>query len=345
MSTKSWEVTINVLFWLVTGWLICTSFSIESHEIEIINNRDIVRIVRNQTLIYKLLGIIGVSMIMFYIHRFNIYRNLDRSSFLKIFFQSLGILSISIVTFRFSEFIINPTHQVFLPPAIYLGIFIFYFVISTCYGVIQVLMRSNQQKQQLTLAKKQAELNLLRNQLQPHFLFNALNNLLSMVDQQQSPRLSRAFDQLSQLLRYAIEQSKSQRVSVQSEIEFIRNYAAMQKLRFEEDEIDFKFNILGDYTQQQIEPGLFIPFVENAFKYGTSPEEHSIIEIHMDLSEPHLIIFSVRNEIHNDQQKTHQAGTGIKVSRERLNLIYPDKHRLEIFENKDFIIKLQIDTR
>ena len=190
--------------------------------------------------------------------------------------------------------------------------------------------------------KKQAELTLLRNQLQPHFLFNALNNLLSLVNPSENPKLANSFDRLSQLLRYVIEETSTDKVSIAKEIEFLKNYIQLQILRFNEGEVDIEFEVIGPYDSQQVEPGLFIVFLENAFKYGTEPEKTAKIQILFELSDPYSIQFQIKNKVL--MRNINGVGTGIEATRKRLGLIYPEAHQLSIANAEEFLVKLIIKT-
>lgn len=196
--------------------------------------------------------------------------------------------------------------------------------------------------QKLIIDKKQAELNLLRNQLQPHFLFNALNNLLSMVSSSENPKLVSAIDKLSQLLRFVIEDNKTEKILISKEIIFLKNYIDLQKLRFEEGEVSVQFNVKGEYDKQKIEPGLFIPFVENAFKYGTEPEKSTKIDIEFNLLKADSVQFEIKNK--EMMTSTNGIGTGIETTKKRLKLIYPNKHNLKITNADYFIVHLTIQT-
>jgi LytS/YehU family sensor histidine kinase len=211
------------------------------------------------------------------------------------------------------------------------------------YALAKNSMFYHQRHQQLIIDKKQAELTLLRNQLQPHFLFNALNNLLSMVNRSENPKLVSSIDKLSNLLRFVIDDNKKEKIPISKEIEFLKNYIDLQMLRFEEDEVQVQFKVVGENGNQAIEPGLLIPFVENAFKYGTEPERVSNIDVLFDLSKADLIQFEVKNKIM--MPNTSGAGTGINATKKRLEIIYPDQHELRISNGDDFIVRLNIHTR
>lgn len=338
---RKWlEVVIHLLFWSCTTWLIASGFSIQSHEIEVINGIEAVKIVRNNGLIYQLLICIFFSMIAFYINAWLISkRNRTESRKNLIWYIVLAFATLTVFIFAVTEirfFSSTPP----IPKQIAFGLAIFYFSISIAYGLVKKSIFNEQRHQQLIIDKKQAELSLLRNQLQPHFLFNALNNMLSMVNRSNNPKLVSSFDRLSQLLRFVIEDNKTEKIPISKEIQFLKNYIDLQMLRFEEGEVSIQFNVKGEFDEQKIEPGLFIPFVENAFKYGTEPENSTQIDIEFDLSSANSVYFEMKNK--KMMTGTNGIGTGIETTKKRLELIYPDKHELKIQNADDFIVQLKI---
>jgi sensor histidine kinase YesM len=340
---KYWvEVAINILFWILTGWLITSGFSIESQEVSIKDGVQTVNIVRNEDILIRLHYIIGLSFLFFYINFWNISRFLQKEKSSQILLLTLAFLVIPFFLFKFSHNLIQDS-LIKLPDSLIFGIFFFYFSISIAYSIGKVLQQSEQQKQQLALEKKQAQLTLLRAQLHPHFLFNVLNNLLSMVDQKKNPELTASLDRLSGLLRYVVYDTDGN-VPVKKEIEFIRNFMDLQIQRFEKDEIDFKLVVNGPHNLQMIEPGIFIPFVENIFKYGAEPEKSSRIVIQFDLTQSDKIIFESSNPIYPTLQQNKGSGSGISSTKARLALVYPNNHRLTITENESFNVKLEIQT-
>ena len=340
---KNWiEIIINIVFWLITGSLIVSGFSIEGEEIMIVNGVETIEIFRDQDLLRKLLVVVAISAIFFYINLKNVSNLNRKEKRLKIFLVVLSLLVLPILVYYTIEHLLYI--HLMLPHTIVLGIFIFYFTCSVAYGITKVWQRAERQKQQLALEKKQTELSLLRAQLHPHFLFNVLNNLLSMVDQKKNPVLATSLDRLSGLLRYVVYDTDGENVTVRKEIEFINNFAELQMQRFENDEIDFELEIIGEHDFQKIEPGIFIPFVENVFKYGIEPEKKSKIKISFDLTDPNTIIFDSSNPIYPALQKNKGNGSGISSAKARLELVYPNSHKLTIAENGTFEVHLEFKT-
>lgn len=338
------EILIHIAFWIFTAWLITSSFSIVSHEIEVIDGIETVNIGRDSSLVLQLLGCILLSILLFYTNNLLIARYSLRVGRIKLILYSISLFIISYLVYKIiSGLLLNPG-DLLIPPGLSFSIILFYFALSACYATGLLWYKSEQQKQQLALAKTSAELKLLRNQLQPHFLFNALNNLLSLVDHEKSPVLAKSIHTLSRLLRYVVYDTQNEKLPVEKEIEFIRNYVELQLLRFEDGEVEVHFLVEGEDSSQSVEPGIFIPFVENAFKYGTEPEVKSGIEINFDLTKNNQICFYCKNSALQTLINGEANGTGLHAIKERLNLVYPNRHTLNIGSGDTFTIELKIDT-
>jgi sensor histidine kinase YesM len=344
MKSYSLEIFANILFWILTVWLISTSFSIAFVDIEIIDGKEVVNVERDQFIILQLLTLSLCLMVMFYLNFFHLLRLKYDQNLIKTALISLSYFVLAIFLYHLVE--ILPMYSNFprLSLSLSIGIATFYYAISTTYALVKVWSFSENNRKKLLYEKQQTELSLLRSQLHPHFLFNTLNNLLSMVDQKSNPNLADSLNTLSNLLRYIVYETTKGKVSVDKEIEFVKNFSALQRLRFNQDEVDYNFEIIGNHNQQVIEPGIFIPFVENAFKYGVEIESISQIKIQFDLSNNNRILFSISNSIHENSSISGGSGSGLKRAKERLNLVYPSKHKLEIITNNFFNVVLEIQT-
>ncbi len=345
MKNRWFEIVINIFFWIITAIFIATAFSIESRDIEITNGIETIRVERSSSIIYQLLICIGISAFLFYLNYLNIVRLTKYKDKQRTFLLSISLL-IVLLGLQYILIYTGILHfRIHLSTGLVVGIILFYYSISVAYGLGKVWVITDKQSQLFVLEKKQSELNLLRNQLQPHFLFNALNNLLSMVDQQKSPVLAKSIDSLSSLLRFVEYETSQKNVPLRKEIDFIRNYAELQMLRFENDEIDFHLSVQGNQIDQQIEPGIFIPFIENAFKYGVELEKKSSIRIEFNLELPRQVNFLITNPIYPEIQQKKGNGSGISSTKERLRIVYPNKHFLSLSEKGGiFCVNLKIET-
>lgn len=344
MKQLRFEIPLNILFWILTVWLISSSFSITFVDIEVVDGNEIVNVQRDEVIIIQLLTLSFFSFVMFYLNFFSILKLKKEQNLIRTALISSAYLVIAVAFYHLTELL--PPYLDFpkLPLNLSIGITLFYFAVSTAYGLIKLWIFTENKRKKLILEKKQTELTLLRSQLRPHFLFNTLNNLLAMVDQKSSPNLADSLNTLSDLLRYVVYDTAKGKVSIHKEISFIKNFSKLQLLRFEKDEIDYSFSVAGEFVQQPVEPGIFIPFVENAFKYGVDIERKSSIKIKFDLQNKNMIIFSIINSVHKLSDKKGGSGSGIKKAKERLNLVYPEKHKIEINNNDFFNVLLEIDT-
>lgn len=342
---KVWiEGFLNVMFWILTAWLIIASFSIQSQELEFIDGEEVIKTVRNTSLSIQLLICIVISMLVFYGNLILFAKRTKGRDMLLTAVLSIGLFTVGVAFYHFAMIFFLKDRELPLPPGLKWGVFMFYYSVSVSYGIGKLWLETERQRQKITMEKTAAELTLLRNQLQPHFLFNVLNNLLSLVDQENNPRLADALDRLSGLLRYVVYDTTDFKVDIRKELDFIKNYSELQLMRFDKDEVDFSLDVVGIFDKQQVEPGIFIPFVENAFKYGVMPERRSPVTITFDLKDPGLVGFNIVNLIIPELQSYKTNGTGLRTTKERLSLIYPDRYQLKIEENEFFKVDLKIIT-
>ncbi len=189
--------------------------------------------------------------------------------------------------------------------------------------------------------KTKSELNLLKMQVNPHFLFNTLNNIYSLV-MLKDERASAAVLKLSELMRYQLEQSNNEKVALDKEIRFIENYVELQGIRLSEKAcIEFKCE--NKNPQAQIAPLVLITFIENAFKHGISTHEKSKIKIEL-LSESNHLQLLVNNQIFQNLKEEAPSGLGLENVKRRLQLAYPDKHHLTINKSESsFEVLLKIN--
>ena len=187
--------------------------------------------------------------------------------------------------------------------------------------------RLRDQQQQMALGKVSAELAMLKLQVSPHFLFNTLNNIRWLA-RKKADQTEEAVVKLSQLLRYMLYQAQRDHVPLTQEIEQLHHYIDLQQMRLN-DRQTVDFDVEGPVDGILIEPLLFIPFVENAFKYGLHGQEASHIQIDLEVSESTLS-FSVENPVFDASgASSEDSGIGIANVKQRLALHYPDRHTLE----------------
>jgi sensor histidine kinase YesM len=180
-----------------------------------------------------------------------------------------------------------------------------------------------------------SELNILKSQVNPHFLFNTLNNLYGLITQNENQKASEITLKLAELTRYLLESSKTEKVSIKKELKFIEDYLCLEKIRLSKN-TDIKFDVSGIDKEVFVAPLLFIPMVENAFKHGLQTvTEKSFAHFSLAIQGDDLF-FEARNSIGRKFQNHSKSGTGIKNLKNRLQLIYPEKHQLDIENTANF---------
>lgn len=195
------------------------------------------------------------------------------------------------------------------------------------------------------LANKQltAELAFLKSQVSPHFLFNTLNNIYSLAHLK-SDDTPEAILKLSQLMRYMLYESEAARVPLAREVEYLRNYMDLQRLRLDPEQVNIRFTVDGGLDGALIEPMLLIPFVENAFKHGISSRQFSRIAVNLLVREAQLLFTVQNSRFPAVGGHDPNSGIGLPNVRQRLSLLYPDgRHQLLLEETTDeFIIELTL---
>jgi len=199
-------------------------------------------------------------------------------------------------------------------------------------------------KDELVKERQASEIALLRSQINPHFLFNTLNNIYSLV-YNKSDEAPEAVMKLSSLMRYMLYESDADFVSVGKEVEYLNSFIELQQLRLAQKSF-VEIKVLGSMENRTIAPMLLIPFVENAFKHGEKNHEPGIV-ISLVL-EPERIQFSVENFLKSKNQFSadDSGGFGLQNIKRRLGLLYPDKHDLNIIiSDSTYKVQLTIQTK
>jgi LytS/YehU family sensor histidine kinase len=195
--------------------------------------------------------------------------------------------------------------------------------------------------QQIESFKYNTQLNNLRAQINPHFLFNTLNSIYS-VTIKKAPEAADMVEKLAEMMRFTLKESQSDFVSLTKEITYVQNYIELQKMRFDKN-VQIHFDVHGEIKPFKIAPLILIPFVENAFKYGVNSEEDSSISIQIIMQGSEMTVEIHNNKVQIDQTMIEKNGVGIENTLKRLDLIYPNQHKCSINETEqEFTVILQI---
>lgn len=210
--------------------------------------------------------------------------------------------------------------------------------ISTAFWFFKYFINAEKEKSELTEAKKTAELQTLKTQINPHFIFNSLNNIYALVYQNSEKALP-AIEQLGQLLRYTTKDLENDFITLDKEIGYLDSLIELEKLRIKNPELLSVEKKLND-PELKISPMILVPFVENAFKHGDFRNKGFEMKISDENKILHFYLFNFKSE----KMKDEISGIGIENVKKRLEILYPKKYELKITETEiDFTVDLKID--
>jgi two-component system LytT family sensor kinase len=285
----------------------------------------------------------GITGISFYVNLFLVFpyfiarKRYDALITIEVTLVVLSILGVKAVTALFTQ----------APPGPGLAIattFIFLFVnaIAFSYYVVMEKIKADRREKDKEAETLKSELQFLRSQISPHFLFNVLNNTVALA-RARSEKLEGVLIELSNLLRYMLYETRDNKVSIGKEINYLKSYIYLQKMRFGENATIDVLIDEDEHTSCDIEPMLLIPFVENAFKHGMGLVEDPVIEIRLIIKNK-VLYFISRNKCNNAQQdsKDDVHGIGLVNVKRRLDLVYGADYKLDIVQNKWFEVNLKI---
>jgi len=220
------------------------------------------------------------------------------------------------------------------------------FFIATFIGMVRIAANwfdLAEKQKEIENQRLSAELNFLKAQINPHFLFNTLNNLYYLA-YKQSPNTTEVIAKLSQMMRYMIYDTNYKKVPLSKEIEYMENYIALERLRLN-NEIPIEFNVKGNTDGLMIAPLIFITFLENAFKHGVSNNySGSWVKVDVSLNDQECIYRVENSKIASAKPEAEEkSGIGLQNVRRRLELSYPGEHDLKVQESEtSYAVQLNI---
>lgn len=202
---------------------------------------------------------------------------------------------------------------------------------------------NNQRVNELEAATLQSELKFLKSQINPHFLFNMLNNVYVLIKKGRD-EAAEVLLKLEDLLRYQLNDSSQEKIQLSSDILFMNDFLNLEKIR--RDNFNYTISKEGDINSVWLPPLLFIPFVENAVKHNTDSENSSFVHLFFTVQDSRLL-FRCENSVpapEEEEKGKRIGGLGLKNIRRRLELLFPGRHTLEIIENKQsYTVNLQLE--
>lgn len=229
----------------------------------------------------------------------------------------------------------------------FLGVGIFQaalWLLALLFSFIASVFRAFELIQEKEKQEIKSELEILRYKINPHFLFNTLNNIYTLV-YKKADNAPQAVMKLSQIMRYMLNSENENIVLLSQEVEYLQNFIALQKLRLR-NEHRVSFEINGELDGKYIESMLLIPFVENAFKHGISSQPNSNLCFKLDVSDTKITFYSENTIPDTIVNKDATNGIGLETLKKRLNLLYPKQHTLSIQHTKQkYIAELNLNIQ
>lgn len=251
----------------------------------------------------------------------------------------------NVVILIFNDFVDSTTHALFVEDphkaerirsGMVQTMFIYNRLIFTTLGVgaalavrySRKLMDSEKERKQLETEKLTSEISLLKYQMQPHFFFNTLNNIYSLISKSPADA-QKAVHSLSKMMRYILYENTMDTIDLKKEIDFIENYNKLMLLRLNNN-VRVQFDLPEDIEGIQIPPLLLIPLVENAYKHGISSDNESFISCCLEIKN-NTLLFKVENSINNDEKNEDRShsGIGLQNLQKRLEIIYGNRAQFE----------------
>jgi len=216
---------------------------------------------------------------------------------------------------------------------------------STIGKIITDWVRHLREKKDLQTQTMQSELRFLKSQINPHFLFNTLNNLYALT-LKKSDKAPEIVIKLSEMMRYMLYECNERRVPLQKEVNYIQNYLDLERLR-QGKNVQINYKVDGKIFDQQIAPLIFIPFLENSFKHGLNTHiSHGFVNILLEVEDQHIHFYIENSKSESLPTQTHKrsGGIGLVNVKRRLNIIYPNNYKLEIHDDPNtYGVELDID--
>lgn len=286
------------------------------------------------------------SVVLFYANYiWFVDRFLFKKRFLQFFLLNLAIIALSVFLAETIKHAFLPFERPRPPKHFVISgmVFSFVFIISISVAIKTTArwLKLDAERRALENENLKSELNNLKMQLNPHFFFNTLNNIYSLI--QLSPnRAMEAVHGLARLMRYHLYETNAEKVPVTGEIEFINSYISLMQLRTNENvKVESAFNY--EHGDDLVAPLLFVPILENAFKHGVTSDQQSFIKINLD-ERNHVLSLLVENSIVTASNTlVENKGIGLDNLQKRLQLIYPNRYSFESGREGDvFRVKLVI---
>ena len=328
---KSVVILLHIIYWVMYLSIILTIIKLvnEAHPVSIIW----FNIFFSSAVIPALLGFYSSYWFLF-------LRFLKRK-------KILGLLLSGILVYIISAFIQEIYLSIMPGPSIFceqwdsaIGITTALTLIAFIHGIMGLVLQGFiswygdiKLKEDLNKKNYEMELALVKSQINPHFLFNTINNIDALIAKD-AASASTYLNKLSDIMRFMLYETKTEKIPLTKELTYIEKFIELQKIRTTNLHY-VNYSVKGDASNLMIPPMLFIPFIENAFKHTENKKEENAINIHLAIDKNKLIFKCENNYNPHSQLIQDGNGLGSELIKKRLSLLYPDKHTLIITNNND----------
>jgi two-component system, LytTR family, sensor kinase len=347
---KLFEVIFNLVFWLIITYLFYSDFTTRLGEnfkghFGIIHFPFIGTIHIPQMTYALFYTILGPIIIFYLFYLIFIPKFLVRRRYF--LFTIIGLLSCILVGYEFRLVVGGYSFDTKIKVLVY------FTILALVWGIIGSAIKGiflwvDSIAERRVLEKKHLEsknaLLMLQAQINPHFLFNSLNNIDILIEE--TPKIASEYlKKLSDILRYVLYETKEEETDLSKEIVQIQSYIDLQRIRTNNPKY-VNLNIIGQVVDQKIAPMIFIPFVENAFKHSKNKTIDNAIDIQFEISDKNVIMVCKNYFEPNQIEVIKSEGLGNETIKQRLNLLYPNRHKLVIDKTEHwFIVTLSIDFK
>ena len=343
---KAFVIFIHLGYWLIYLLLLSVIFTIAGSQI-----RKAATLTNFLSLAPVILLCVLPNLVSFYLFYFYLFsRFLSQRKILALIIFGIlvclisaasGVL-VSLVFFGFNQAVFYDAKELFALAASL-------FLIAAIHGGIALVIRGfiswyDEAKLREELYQKnfETEIALIKSQINPHFLFNTINNIDFLISKD-AAKASEYLNKLSGILRYMVYESKTEKIALSAELGYIEKYIELQKIRTANPEY-INFQIAGDPKNLKIAPMILFPFLENAFKHTENKKNFNTIKIKVSIEKDKIIFECANSYQKTTDEKTDFGGLGNELVKKRLMLIYPEKHNLEIKNDIEiYEVRLSLD--
>lgn len=341
------EVILHLLFWAGTYYIIINSFSVASVTVEVVDG---VEVERTNEVSYKFVSFLALLLnaLMVYSHafwgfpRYFLGKKFGKYVLFILVAYSATLILVWVTDVFFFKTYIDPYGGDASIINFRFILVAFFLSVSYVYILFKEWLKDQAQKEAIKKEKLKAELQFLRSQINPHFLYNTINSLFSMAQKKEDADMAEGLSLLADMMRYMLDNDQAELKELKQEVAYISSYVNLQRLRFEEEDfVTISFESEGGLEGWRIHPMILITLIENAFKHGILNEGLSTIDIHIKMDD--IFSLTVKNT-YNAKEDRQEPGIGLENVRKRLNLLYPESHKLDINKNMNsFQVALHLE--